>query len=300
MSTRKLLILGLAIAIAISGWLLCSRYAANDVSDISSSQSSSQDDSPDQPMRDLSAQSAASRSQGGYAESKDLYALTLQLKPRSEAGDGEASRLIASAYQECWLYALNPTGFMNDMALRGQVRPDLKEKMNGLARRTTERCYGFAGQKIGPKVANLMLEKAAAQGDLSAEAQLLGSALQSLDAATAGNQLKDLAERIVTSRDPDAYLAIAPFMGQVADGQQGRLHPLPVGSSLAEASWHIAACKMGADCSATGPTVTRMCLFGGINCGLKSLEQFYLQEVLPPADQRRLWQQVGLLASNHS
>jgi hypothetical protein len=299
MSARKRLVLGLAIAAAIGGWLLSNNRSADDAARTSSVKPAFADQGGGKPAD----QSASLRLTRGpqhdeYAVSRDLYALTLELMPRSETGDGRASRLIASAYQECWLYARSPAGFMNDMALRGQLRPDLKAGMDRLSRRVSQRCNGFSGRSIGPSVANRMLERAAKQGDLAAEVQLLNARMQSLDATEASNSLKALAELAVASRDPDAYLAIAPLMGQRSDGRQEFLYPLPVGSSLAEASWHLAACRLGADCTANGPTVTRMCMFGGVNCGLKNLDQFYREEVLPPTDQKRLWQQLDILAKD--
>lgn len=299
MSAWKLLILGLAIAAAIGGWLLSNNRSAGDASETFSAKPTFADQVGGEPADQFdSLRLVRGRQQDEYAESRDLYALTLELIPRSETGDGRASTLIASAYQECWLYARNPAGFMNDMALRGQIRPDLKAGMGRISRRISERCAGFPGRSIGPSVANGMLERAANQGDLAAEAQLLGAKMRSLDDKAANNTLKTLAEVVVASRDPDAYLAIAPLMGQLSNGRQEFLYPLPVGSSLAEASWHLAACRLGADCTANGPTVTRMCLFGGVNCGLKSLSQFYREEVLPPADQKRLQQQLDYLTKH--
>lgn len=230
-----------------------------------------------------------------YEKSTDLYALTLELRALSEAGDGNASRTIARAYQECWTYAGDPLGFKEDMKLRSQLRPDLSQSIEAVTRKIEERCRGFIGTRISPDDINQILEKAASQGDLASEVQLFGAALAKNDSALDVESQKELAERVLRSSDADAYAAMAEVMGPLASGRLEALAPLPAGTVSAEAAWQIAACRLGRDCSAGSSTVAQMCIGGGVNCSLRSLEQFYLQEMLPPADQIKLRQQVNVL-----
>lgn len=230
-----------------------------------------------------------------YERSNDLHELTLEMSTLSDRGDGQASRLIAKAYEECWLFAINPAGFEQDMKQHAQLRPDLAKPLEIVLHRTIRRCRGFAGASIGPNAITAILKKAAGQGDLAAEVQLLtlGPATERVNFDAASQ--KELAERVLLSRDADAFAAMAVLMGPGSNGRQQTLAPLPAGSYLAEAAWQLASCRLGRDCSPDSSAVAIMCFGGGVNCRLRSLEQFYLQEVLPPADRDKLWQQVDAL-----
>ncbi|MGO4221002.1 hypothetical protein AB4Y64_03985 [Lysobacter sp. TAF61] len=223
----------------------------------------------------------------------DLANLTATLYPRSEGGDGNASQQIASAYQECWLYAMNPIGFTEDMRNRGKLRPDLATKIAQASEITSDRCDGFAGKKIGPSAINAMLERAARQGNMAARTELfVQNAI--LKGATS-EQIKSAAVDVLASGDPDAFAAIAPLMGAPSAGDLQALQPIPAGSPVSEAAWNIAACRLGRQCGPDSRAVLQMCLGGGINCELRDIQSFYEQVVLPPADIPKLRQLVGLL-----
>lgn len=233
-----------------------------------------------------------------YERSEDLYGLTLELNRLSESGNGEASRLIASAYEECWLFAINPVGFEQDMKLRAKASPELTRTIRKVVDSTTNRCRGFAGASIGPKAISSMLRKAAEQGDLAAQVKLLGVEM-AMGSNFDANSQKELAQRVAMSKDPSAYAAIASLMGPLSNGRQDALAPLPAGSVTSEAAWQIAACRLGQNCGPESSKVAQMCIAGGVNCRLRGLEQFYLQELLPPAEQEKLWQQVNILTQGN-
>lgn len=223
----------------------------------------------------------------------DLFSEVTSLLSKSEAGDPKASYRIASIYEECWQYALNPTGFESDIKLKASVRKDLAPKLRSVGASITQRCGRFVGHDIGPIAMRAMLERAAKQGSAAAKARLFAES-----AAMGQVSEKDLQEnvgRVLASRDPEAFAALAPAMGRMSEGSQSAVAPYPAGNDLAEAAWNVAACRLGRSCGASSPTVIGMCLSGGINCELRDIEAFYTQAVLPPAEAAKLGQLVNQL-----
>jgi hypothetical protein len=230
-----------------------------------------------------------------FEDDADLFALVNKLAPLSDSGDARASRLIANAYQECWAYANDPSGFGRDIEARIEISPQFAQGLAHALDQTQRRCKGFIGTAIGPGSSGTWLRKAAQQGDLAS--RILVS-MQ--DAAVSGTSLspgqhRELANSVIGSSDAEAYAAMSALMGPAANGMQDALAPLPAGSVQSEAAWNIAACRLGRPCSSSSATVLQMCLQGGVNCSLRPLEQFYLQEMLPPADHAKLRQQIDIL-----
>lgn len=238
--------------------------------------------------------SQAGRRLGQPRSEPDLYDLVTTLLPRSEAGDAQASRTIAAAYLDCWQYAVNPIGFDEDIRLKSRLREDLAPKLSNARDTIVKRCGRFAGQKIGPTAIRAMLNRAAEQGDLASQVQLFSERSIRAGGASA-EDITPVVDRVLASRDAEAYAAIAPLMGRVSAGAQSGLAPIPAGTDLAEAAWNIAACRLGRDCGPNSSAVLQMCLGGGVNCELRHIESFYTQAVLPPADQARLRQLIQQL-----
>lgn len=224
----------------------------------------------------------------------DLFESVTTMLPRSDAGDAQASRMIAAAYQECGQYAINPIDFDEYIRVLSSVREDLAPNLSSARDTIVRRCGRFAGQRIGPAAIRAMLNRAAEQGDLASEVQVFAERAIRKGGVSA-EEIIPIVDRVLASRDAEAYAAIAPLMGSVSAGAQSRLAPIPAGSDLAEAAWSIAACRLGRDCGPNSSAVLQMCLGGGINCELRPIESFYTQAVLPPADQARLRQLIHQL-----
>ncbi len=191
------------------------------------------------------------------------------------------------------LFALNPTGFREDMRIRSQVRPDLTEKMAAAGGITERRCAGFAGERIGPSAIKMMRDRAIAQGSVAAKVEEF--ARNAMLKGAPPEQIKAAANEVLAMRDPEAVAAMAQLMGAPTAGELQALQPLPAGTSLSEAAWNVAACRMGRDCGPNSAAVRQMCLSGGVNCELRDIQSFYEQAVLPPADVPKLRQLVTQL-----
>lgn len=223
----------------------------------------------------------------------DLFSEVTSLLPKSEAGDAQASYQIATAYEECWQYASNPSGFESDLKLKASVRKDLAPKLQSAGASVARRCGRFVGHDIGPVAVRAMLERAAKQGSIAANARLFAES--AAKSQVSGSDLQANVDRVLASRDPEALAALAPAMGRLSEGTQSTIAPYPAGNDLAEAAWNVAACRLGRNCGSSSPAVIGMCLTGGINCELRDMETFYTQAVLPPAEAAKLGQLVNIL-----
>ena len=286
-------VLGLASAAALLAVLAFLAYR-NRVSDTATMPDDRTISSP-APARAYS-QAHAPRAQSTGAlrqQSVDLFSEVTSLLPKSAAGDAQASYRIASAYEECWQFALNPAGFESDIKLRSSIRQDLAPKFQFAGASVARRCARFVDHDIGPAAMRAMLERAAKQGSAAARARLFAES-----AAMGQMSEKDLeanVDRVLASRDPEAFAALAPAMGRMSQGSQSAIAPYPAGNDLAEATWNVAACRLGRSCGASSPAVIGMCLNGGINCELRDMEAFYTQAVLPSAEAAKLGHLVNQL-----
>lgn len=227
-----------------------------------------------------------------YERTSDLFGFTLSMRPLSDTGNGEASRLIAEAYAECWTYALDSSGFLSDMHLKAELRPDLSKSLTQAYRRVEERCRFFRGAEIGPKASRELLRRAASQGDVAAQVKLFALERGNHKSGQMTDDLRKLGQKVLVSRDPYAFAAFAEVIGTASLGRIDELYPMPAGTVAAEAAWQIAACRLGRNCGPSSTIVTNMCINGGMNCSLRSLEVFYTQEMLPPAELQKVRQHV--------
>lgn len=223
----------------------------------------------------------------------DLYEQATALLAKSDSGDAAASFQIASIYQDCWQYAADPIAFDADLALKRSLRKDLAASLKNAGDILIARCHGFAGRSIGSTEIRRMMTLAAQQGSLAAQTQLFAD--QAMSGVAKPDEVSDVANKVLISKDADAFAALAPLMGRPAAGYQAALKPIPAGTDLAEAAWSTAACRLGRDCSSRSSAVIQMCLGGGVNCQLQGIESFYRQAVLPPAEANQLGRLVEQL-----
>ncbi|GAB3377112.1 hypothetical protein GCM10027431_32640 [Lysobacter rhizosphaerae] len=262
----------------------------------------------DAPPLDVEATAAETAKSGGGAQSSfgerpqtatkaaqqpDLFAVASSLEARSRSGEGQASREIAKIYEDCWLYAKNPAGFESDAQTLAKLQPKTAAKRLSAARIVMNRCHGFAGANIGPEAVAEYRALAMRQGDLAAEVEKFAQGAMVGNAST--DEVKLTVDEVMASRDPDAFAAMASLMGPAGVEYQENLSPIPAGSLLAEAAWNVAACRLGRPCGPDSAAVLRMCVGGGINCELRDVKSFYVQEMLPPADAEKLEQLVNSL-----
>lgn len=250
-----------------------------------------------------------------YERAEDLHPLVQRLDTLSIQGVAEASRLLQGIYEECWIYNLNPEGFIPGLRIMSETNPAHgpahAAAMMAAGERVVRRCRGLFGLRMGPREIAEMTVRAARQGDLASQISYLLSqrfyvahyaqdlVMEGDDISAPGpgpEQVAELARRARTSQDPPVYLMVASTM--TTEGLQEPLPPPPQDLLLAQAAWTIAACRLGQDCGPAGTLATRLCRIG-LGCGFTSVEDFYVQ-ALPPALHGQLWREVDRLTRGKS
>lgn len=198
-----------------------------------------------------------------FEQAPDLYSFAQSLRLRAEAGEPEAMWLLTRVYDYCANYSSAPVDYRNDtrtleaMKLRGAAT------MAAARNRVSERCARFVPEDALSYPMILVKRVEAAQaGSLAAEASLLsaGKPLEKTE-----DYRLNLIDRVVRSKDPEAFMALAGGMGIAASGRSARFDYQRVsGTQFAELAWQLAACRLGQDCSAGGSLMTSYCANGGI------------------------------------
>ncbi|OAX88799.1 hypothetical protein A7D16_09715 [Xanthomonas nasturtii] len=200
----------------------------------------------------------------------DLYRYAQQLLQQVRAGDAQAGWRLSRVYDYCAPYAASPSGYAADSAwIAAQPTPGVVA-MHAARERVAQRCAGFApADGLSARVVAQQRQAAARAGSLAAEAAMLalGEPLQ----ASPGYK-RALVQRVLASRDPEAYLALAPAMGARASGDDS-LQGYVAGDQFAELAWQVAACRLGLDCSADSTLVTSYCANAGI-CSRDAAQDF--------------------------
>ncbi|MCC8627288.1 hypothetical protein [Xanthomonas vesicatoria] len=192
---------------------------------------------------------------------RDLYRYAQQLQQQVRAGDAQAGWRLSRVYDYCAPYASSPAGYAADSEWIAAHQTPGVAAMHAARDRVAQRCAGFApSDGLGAHLVAQQRLSAARGGSLAAEAALLalGEPLQATPAYK-----RALVHRVLASRDPEAYLALAPAMGARASGDDS-LDGYVAGDQFAELAWQVAACRLGLDCSADSTLVTSYCANAGI------------------------------------
>lgn len=200
----------------------------------------------------------------------DLFAYAQRLKAQAGQGNHEARWMLSRVYDYCAQYAVDPGGYRLDNNVLAGLGLSAAPAMVQARERVAQRCGGFVpGDKLGPSLVFNERRRAALQGNLAAEAALFaeGEPLHSND-----QYRRDLVERVRTSRDPEAYMALAPGMGVRAAGDKA-LANMVAGEQLSEMAWRVAACQLGLPCGADSVLMNSYCANGGI-CSQDGTQDF--------------------------
>ena len=218
-----------------------------------------------------------------FERAPDLFALQQALQTAASAGDAEARWLVSRIREYCAPVARSPVGYARDSELIASLGLQGGAALLGARDRVGRRCARFV-----PADASSFLqlvearEDAALAGSLPAEAALLamGAPLADDAAYRAG-----LVARVQASRDPEAFLALAPAMGVAASGDAA-LAGQVAGSQSAELAWLLAGCQLGQRCGPDSALMTAYCAGGGICArdARQDFEAFVRDSALPPQD----------------
>lgn len=198
-----------------------------------------------------------------FEQTPDLFSFAQSLRMRAEAGEPEAMWLLTRVYDYCANYSNAPVDYRNDtrtleaMKLRGAA------SMAAARNRVSERCARFAPEDaLSYPMILVKRVEAAKAGSLAAEASLLsaGKPLEKTE-----DYRQNLVDRVVRSKDPEAFMALSGGMGIASNGRSAGFDYQRVsGTQFAELAWQLAACRLGQDCSPEGSLMTSYCANGGI------------------------------------
>ncbi|MEP6906985.1 MAG: hypothetical protein ABI858_03245 [Pseudoxanthomonas sp.] len=206
-----------------------------------------------------------------FAGASDLYAYRHRLRAKEAAGDPAALWEVSQVIEYCAAFASNPAGYAGDTRQILEMKGWATAAMASARDRVSNRCQRFVPED-GFSLASLRAKRieAASAGSLAAEAALLAMG----ESLSSSNEYKqDLVRRVLDSADPQAFLALSSVMGVASSGQEAYFGRVS-GSQYSEWAWQIAACRLGADCSAHGVLMTSYCANGGI-CSRDSSQDFY-------------------------
>ena len=191
----------------------------------------------------------------------DLFAYAQRLQQQAAAGNTEARWMVSRVYDYCALYAMDPGGYQLDNTLLASMGMNSAAPIVQARERVARRCGGFvASDGLGRKLILTQRLQAAQSGNLAAEAALMadGQPLQ-----PTSEYKRDLVERVLDSRDPEAYMALSPAMGQRAAGDAA-LQGMVAGDQFSELAWRLAACELGMACGPDSVLMNNFCANGGI------------------------------------
>lgn len=196
-----------------------------------------------------------------FEQAPDLYSFAQSLRSRADAGEPEAIWLLTRVYDYCANYANAPLDYGNDTRAIEAMKLRTSAAMVAARTRVSSRCARFVPEdNLSFPMILVKRVEAAKNGSLAAEASLLavGKPLEKTE-----EYRTDLVDRVLRSKDPEAYSALSPGMGIAASGRSAGFSRV-AGTQFAELAWQLAACKLGQDCGAKGSLMTSYCANGGI------------------------------------
>ncbi len=200
----------------------------------------------------------------------DLFAYAQRLRVQADNGNHEARWMLSRVYDYCAQYAVDPGGYRLDNNVLAGLGLSAAPAMVQARERVAQRCGGFVpGDRLGPTLVIGERRRAAQEGNLAAEASLLAEGEPLHDSE---QYRRDLVQRVKDSRDPEAYMALAPAMGMRAAGDKA-MTGLIAGEQLSELAWRVAACELGLPCGADSVLVNSYCANGGI-CSQSGTQDF--------------------------
>ncbi|MBT2767828.1 hypothetical protein J7J08_09265 [Stenotrophomonas sp. ISL-67] len=191
----------------------------------------------------------------------DLFAYARRLRLQAADGNAEAGWMVSRVYDYCAIYAMDPGGYQLDNNVLTGLGMSASSPMVLARERVARRCAGFVSSDgLGRSLILTQRVLAARAGNLAAEAALFADGQPLKDSP---DYRRDLVERVMGSRDPEAYMAISTAMGQRASGD-GALQGLVAGDQFSELAWRLAACELGMACGPDSVLMNNFCANGGI------------------------------------
>lgn len=193
------------------------------------------------------------------------------LKKRAKAGDAVAQRLLAQAYDACFVMNVDRQRIMTGIhqQLRTMTNPEHASTLERLARARAEQCDAVDDGDFVPRELVIgWFAQAAENGDLPAQAMSAAFQHKQYDTASATRLLED----VVASGDPAAVYSLGSVLGGSLADNMGEPYKSLVTGPTASYAWILAGCRMGYDCGPDSTEVGNMCLLSN-RCLGESYEQ---------------------------
>ncbi|HEX7989480.1 MAG TPA: hypothetical protein VF513_04905 [Stenotrophomonas sp.] len=196
-----------------------------------------------------------------FENGTDLFAYAHQLQAAADAGNAEAGWMASRIYDYCGVFAMDPSGYALDSAALQRMDLGSISAMLTARGKVRQGCAGFtAADGLGR--ARLLQQRLASAkgGNLAAEAALLSMGEPLSDTP---EYRRGLVERVQSSQDPEAFLAISGAMGTAAAGDDA-YRGMVAGSQFSQLAWQVAACQLGLACGPGSALMVAYCANGGI------------------------------------
>jgi hypothetical protein len=191
----------------------------------------------------------------------DLFTYAQRLRLQAANGNAEAGWMVSRVYDYCAIYAMDPGGYQLDNNVLTGLGMSASSPMVLARERVARRCAGFvASDGLGRQLILTQRLLAAKAGNLAAEAALFADGQPLHDTP---DYRRGLVERVMDSRDPEAFMALSTAMGQRASGDRA-MEGMVAGDQFSELAWRLAACELGMACGADSVLMNNFCANGGI------------------------------------
>lgn len=196
-----------------------------------------------------------------FENGSDLFAYARQLQAAADAGNAEAGWVASRIYDYCGVFAMDPSGYALDSAALQRMDLHAISAMLAARGRVRQGCAGFTAADGLGRARLLQQRRASAKaGNLAAEAALLSMG-EPLNESP--KYRRELVERVQSSQDPEAFLAISGAMGTAAAGDDA-YKGMVAGSQFSQLAWQVAACQLGLACGPNSALMVAYCANGGI------------------------------------
>ncbi len=196
-----------------------------------------------------------------FENGSDLFAYAHQLQSAADAGNAEAGWMASRIYDYCGVFAMDPSGYALDSAALQRMDLNAISAMLAARGKVRQGCAGFTAADGLGRARLLQQRMASAKaGNLAAEAALLSMGEPLSETA---EYRRALVERVQSSQDPEAFLAISGAMGTGAAGDDA-YKGMVAGSQFSQLAWQVAACQLGLACGPNSALMVAYCANGGI------------------------------------
>lgn len=182
------------------------------------------------------------------------------LKQRAKAGDAVAQRLLADAYEACFVVNLDRQHLLRIHQRIKQEKPEQAALLEHTLQQRIAQCDAVDGGALIPReLIDGWYAQAAANGDLPARIMDYAHRRTPLDADTATRLMED----VIASGDPAAMYSLGSALGSGFVENLREPYRSLAADPMAGEAWSVAACRLGYPCGPDSTDMGNYCLLVG-------------------------------------